>query len=50
VCEDIDAQLVLGNRPIEIIVCSLLVEQWLILMVYWYLYGDLALLTLQSTT
>jgi hypothetical protein len=28
---------VLGDRPIEITVCSLLAEQWFILMVYWYL-------------
>jgi len=49
VSEDIGAQLVLGDRPIEITVRSLLAEQWFILMVYWYLYSELALLTLQST-
>jgi len=31
VSEDIGAQLVLGDRPIEITVCSLLAEQWFIL-------------------
>jgi hypothetical protein len=49
VSEDIGAQLVLGDRLIEITSCSLLADQWFILMVYWYLYRELALLTLQST-